>query len=436
MVEGYVNLTKENSKESTVAIIGLGYVGLPLALLFVEKGFHVIGIDIDSRKLEMLRKGKSYISDITDPQIVFALTDEKLKVTSDYRACKYAEAIIICVPTPLDLQHKPELYYLLQAGNEISQVIKKGQLVVLESSTYPGTTREALQPILEKSNLKVGRDIFLGYSPERIDPGNKEFPVAQIPKVISGVTQRCAQRVELLYSRVFQSVVTVSSTEAAELTKLLENTYRFVNISLINEMAILCDAMNINVWEVIAAAKTKPFGFSAFYPGPGIGGHCIPVDPLYLSWKLEGYGLKSKFIDIATHVNNAMPEYIASRLKLLLGPSWMNARVLLYGLAYKKDIDDVRESSAYELLKLLKDHGSNVSYHDPYVTSVWVDHKQMNSVFLTDEIIRSFDCVVILTDHTEIPLSQIMEHAAMIYDTRNITQVIHGKAKVYRLGGG
>lgn len=425
-------------KKQTIAVIGLGYVGLPLALSMVNKGFHVVGIDLDHRKIELLQKGCSYIPDIKDFVIQSAVASHRFTTTGEYDAIECADTIIICVPTPLTVYHTPDLSYLTKAGKAISYRIKTGQLVILESSTYPGTTKEVLQPILEESMLKVGNDIFLGFSPERIDPGNKHYTIDTIPKVISGITQECVRRVHDLYSQIFDNVVAVSSTETAELTKLLENSYRFINISFINEFAMLCDAMNINVWEVIEAASSKPYGYSAFYPGPGVGGHCIPVDPLYLQWKAKQFGFDSRFIELSNEVNHRIPTYIVQQIKSLLAPfkTLRDSNILIYGVAYKRNISDVRESSALQLMELLLFEGVHLSYHDPFVPSVWIGGHQMNSVEMTDEILQNNDCVVIATDHSCIPLLQIIEHSSLVFDTRNATQGMKGKAKVYRLGGG
>jgi UDP-N-acetyl-D-glucosamine dehydrogenase len=433
---------KENSikKEAipTIAVIGLGYVGLPLALLFVKKGFQVMGIDLDRKKIETLRKGSSYIPDIQDTAIQLAVSSNRFTQTDDYDAIGSADAIILCVPTPLSDDHTPDLSCLVIAGEEIGQRVKPGQVIILESSTYPGTTTEVLKPLLEKSKLTVGRDIFLGFSPERVDPGNKQYSIEQITKIISGITKECCGKVYDLYSQVFEKVIAVSSTEAAELTKLLENSYRFINISFINEMAIICDQLKINVWEIIEAATTKPFGFTAFYPGPGIGGHCIPIDPIYLQWKTKQYGLDTMFIDLSNKINKRMPAYIVEQVQSALTPKKKigDSKILIYGAAYKKDINDVRESSATEIIHLLKKLGADVVYHDPYAPSLFIKDEQMNSVELSKSTLQKADCVLILTDHSCIPTQQILDHAPLIYDTRNVTRGMKGNAKVIHLGGG
>lgn len=430
--------TKMDQTKSRIAVIGLGYVGLPLALLFCNKGFNVVGIDLDRSKIAKLHQGLSYLPDLDEADIRAANSSQRFSATAEYDAIVNAEVIVICVPTPLNEKGNPDLSYLMQAGVQISSRIKSGQLVILESSTYPGTTREVLQQSLEQSGLKVGEDIFLAYSPERIDPGNTQYSIENIVKVVSGITVECSGRVYDLYKQIFNQVAVVSSTEAAELTKILENSYRFINISFINEFAMLCDSMNLNVWEIIEAASTKPFGFTAFYPGPGIGGHCIPIDPLYLQWKIKQCDLESKFISIANKVNQEMPQYIVKQIKLHLALSKLSkhANVLLYGIAYKRDVNDARESGALEIIKLLQNEEIAVSYHDSFVPSVLINNQPMFSVELTDEVLQKSDCVVIITDHSDTPLQQIMDHASIVFDTRNATKGMKGRAKVFLLGGG
>lgn len=433
IVEGKLEHSYKN-----IGIIGLGYVGLPLALMILSKGFKVVGIDVDKKKIDMLKKGVSYLPDVDNLDIYSGISLNRLTVTDNYKLIHGVDAIIICVPTPLTIDHAPDLSHLEQAVTEISKNIRKGQLIILESSSYPGTTREVVMPILEKSLLKVGRDVFIGYSPERIDPGNKEYTLGLIPKLLSGITEECARRSYTLYSQIFNQVIMVSSTETAELAKLLENCYRFINISFINEFAILCDAMKINVWEVIEAAKTKPYGYTAFYPSPGIGGHCIPIDPLYLTWKAKQFSVESQFIELSDKINNRMPKYIIERIKLLLSnkKSFESSTILIYGVTYKRDIDDIRESSAIKIIHYLQQEGVKVCYHDPFVPSISLDNKEIKSVDLTDELLKTVDCVVILTDHSTLPLQQIISNASLVFDTRNVTKGVKGKSKIYRLGGG
>ncbi|WP_094095142.1 nucleotide sugar dehydrogenase [Paenibacillus physcomitrellae] len=422
-----------------IAVVGLGYVGLPLALAFSKQGHEVIGIDLDDQKLQMLKEGRSYIRDIPDEQVKESMEKQEFSATRDIRRLREADVIIICVPTPLNLDEEPDLTYLMQAAANIRDHLRRGQIIVLESSTYPGTTREVLKPMLEQSGLIVGKDIFLGYSPERVDPGNRSYPLEVIPKVVSGVTDRCASAVEDVYRTVFQTVVRISSTDAAEMTKLLENTYRFVNISFINEMARLCTGMGIDIWEVIEAARSKPFGFSAFYPSPGAGGHCIPVDPLYLQWRSKQFGISSSFIAVSREINHSMPVYIIQQIKdaLSLG-ALSGVKILIVGVTFKPNIDDIRESSSIEMIKRLQQEGAIVSYYDPYVHEITVQGQKLTGVRMNeDESSRyDYDCAIIAVNHDGLPLKQIMDQVPLVYDTRNALKGISGAAKVIRLGGG
>ncbi|WP_246096597.1 nucleotide sugar dehydrogenase [Paenibacillus sinopodophylli] len=424
-------------RQRTVAIIGLGYVGLPLALLFARKGFHVLGIDLDQHKIEKLSSGESYILEVKDVEIQEAIAAKRLTPTVEYSQIDTAEAVIICVPTPLTAYGTPDLSFLTQAAREIGCRLREGQLVILESSTYPGTTREVLLPVLSAFDLVVGVDFHLAYSPERVDPGNQDYRVADIPKVISGITPNCLNRIEELYGCIFTQRHRVSTTDAAEMTKLLENSYRLINISFINELAMICDVLALNLWEIIEAASTKPFGFKAFYPGPGAGGHCIPVDPAYLAWKIKQYGIKSDFIQISNTVNRMMPMYMTQQLKLHLAPkSLSSARILVYGAAYKRDIADARESAAIELIHMLQLEAGCVMYHDPYVPSIQAGGIMLESVKLDEAMLSQVDCVIIATDHSSLPLQLLLDHAPFIYDTRNVTNGALGKAKIVRFGGG
>ncbi|MFF2888428.1 nucleotide sugar dehydrogenase [Paenibacillus sp. NPDC057967] len=427
----------EGNDQKTVAIIGLGYVGLPLALLFVKKGFRVLGIDLDANKIELLHKGKSYIHEIPDESIQSAVKTQRFLATSQHSAIQAAEAIIVCVPTPLTEYGTPDLSYLTEAATQIGLRLKKGQLVVLESSTYPGTTREVLLPLLGKSGLKAGEDFFVAYSPERVDPGNKQFPLERIPKIVSGTTPLCLAKVKELYSGIFPKVHPVSTTDAAEMAKILENAYRLVNISFMNEMAMICDRLNLDIWEVIDAAGTKPFGFTPFYPGPGIGGHCIPVDPSYLLWKVKQYDMNSEFISMSNAINHKMPLYVTQQLKSVLSPkSLPSSSILVYGAAYKPDIADYRESASIDLMKLLRLEGAKVYYHDPYISKLSLGDGVLTSVKLDQQLLANMDAVVIATNHSGMPIDLMLEHANLIYDTRNSTQGKSGKAKVLRLGVG
>ena len=422
-----------------IAVIGQGYVGLPLSLLFVNKGFQVFGIDLDKGKIDSLRQGRSYLPDVTDKEITDSNHTGRFVPTDRYDSVSEAEAIIICVPTPLTTSHLPDLTILERAVAGMAKFLRKGHCVILESSTYPGTTREIVKPILEKeSGLVAGTDFYLGYSPERIDPGNETYKVENIPKLISGITPSCIERISNLYARAFQKVVSVSSPEVAEMSKLLENSHRLINISFINEIATICDALNIDIWEVIEAAKTKPFGFTAYYPGPGIGGHCIPVDPLYLQWKAQEEGISSRFIQLSDEINRSIPSYLASRVNALLrkhsAPA--NANVLIYGVTYKKDVNDVRESPVLDLIFQLQASGYTVSYHDPYVPSVKLSDTVYYSIEVDESNLRNAHCVIIATDHSVIPIRDILAYAPMIYDARNITAGLNGNGKVYRIGTG
>ncbi|MEH7223820.1 nucleotide sugar dehydrogenase [Bacillus sp. JJ1566] len=429
------NCDAEEGAKATLGIVGLGFVGLPLSLLFVDNGFKVIGIDSDETKIEKLNNGVSYLPDITNQELQEVITAGKLIGTGDYNIVESLDVIIVCVPTPITSYKTPNLSYLKTVGEELAPRIRKGQLIILESSTFPGTTKEVFQPILEKNGLKAGEDFFLAYSPERIDPGNDKYKVSEIPKIVSGVSANCLQKICNLYKNVFQKIVPVSSTQIAEFTKLLENAYRFINISFINELAILCDTMEIDLWEAIDAASTKPYGFAPFYPGPGIGGHCIPVDPLYLAWKFNQCGFDNKMIRLSDEINDQMIGYIIQQIqKLLVDKS--RKRVLIYGVAYKKDINDIRESPAIKIIPLLQQLGLEVSYHDPYVPEMNIQECKFTSTPLTNNTLQQSDCVVILTDHTNLPIHKILEYASLVYDVRNVTSGLKGKAEIIRFGGG
>ncbi|WP_308530692.1 nucleotide sugar dehydrogenase [uncultured Paenibacillus sp.] len=420
-----------------IAIVGMGYVGLPLAETYLDQGFRVIGLDKDEEKLRLLRAGHSYIADVPDEKIKRYADTQQLTVTSDFGGIAGAEAVIICVPTPLTDQHVPDMTYLIDAAEKIGEHLQPGQLVALESSTYPGTTREVILPLLQKSGLTPGTDFFVGFSPERVNPGSRRYPLRDIPKLVSGITAACTDRMEELYRAAFRTVVRVSSTETAEMAKLLENTFRFVNISFINEFALLCDQLGINVWEVVEAASSKPFGFKAFYPGPGVGGHCIPVDPIYLQWKARQLGMASSFIEISSRINREMPAYIVSRLQDELNDaSLAGKRILVVGITFKEDVADIRESSVIELIRLLLAAGAKVDYHDPLIPEVTIGGVKLHSVALNEERLASSDGVVLAVHHRGLPLKDIMEHAPFVFDTRNAAAGIQGKARVVMLGGG
>lgn len=409
-----------------VAVIGLGYVGLPLAKEFLSTGYKVLGVDIDPEKESLLKAGISYIKHIDNAFFKEKSEEGLFDATSDFDRLSEAYAIVICVPTPIDIHYTPDLSYVIGTAKEISKRLKRGQLIVLESTTYPGTTEEILLPILESSGLKVGTDFYLGYSPEREDPGNKEYTTRTIPKIISGMTDECLKRVKNLYSRIIEKLVPVSSPKVAEATKILENTYRAVNIALVNELKIVFEQMGIDIWEVIEAAKTKPFGFQAFYPGPGIGGHCIPVDPFYLTWKAKEYDIHTRFIELAGEINNHMPNYVVSKASKVLNTvrkPLNGSKVLIIGVAYKPDVDDLRESPALKVIDMLEKEKAEVLYHDPYVPEIPETRKykiKKKSVPLTKELLESADLVIITTNHSNIDYEFIRKHSKLILDTRNV----------------
>lgn len=414
---------KIREKSARIAVIGLGYVGLPIAVEFARRGFAVIGIDNDERKIHELTSGHSYVNDIPGREMARLIHTKAITATIHYEALLDADCISVCVPTPLNKTKDPDVSYLVEASCNIKKFLRRGQLVCLESTTYPGTTRELILPILSEGGLNVGSDFFLAFSPERIDPGNKTYTIRNIPKVVAGITSNCTRAVRLLYSQIVERTVLVSSPEAAEMTKLLENTFRIVNIGLVNELAIMCDKLRINVWEVIDAASTKPFGFMKFYPGPGLGGHCIPVDPHYLSWKLKFLKYKARFIELAGEINSEMPEYVVRKIGDGLNnfkKAINGSNILLIGVAYKRDIDDIRESPALDILELLRAKGAQVYYHDPYVPALTARDASFQSDELTGELVQSMDCVVIVTDHSDVNYNLIKKMAKLVVDTRNV----------------
>ncbi|MDZ4042090.1 MAG: nucleotide sugar dehydrogenase [Eubacteriales bacterium] len=418
------------------AVLGLGYVGLPLALEMVRAGCVVYGIDKDVSKVNQLKDGSSYVLDVPDGAVMESVRNGRFLPTTDFGVLADVDAISICVPTPLRKTKDPDLSYVLSAVSEVRDHLQKGQLVILESTTYPGTTDELVCPVLEETGLKVGKDFFLAFSPERVDPGNMKYTTKNIPKVIGGVTPECTSRAVEYYSRFFDTVVPVSSSREAEMVKLMENTFRAVNIALVNEMALMCDRMGVNVWEVINAAATKPFGYMPFYPGPGIGGHCIPLDPVYLSWKAKTYNFFNRFIDLATDINANMPRYVVAKVAELLNHhqrSLNGAKILLLGVAYKRDINDVRESPAEDVYKLLKGYGAAVEYNDPYVPFLEWYGELLQSVELSDGVLGSYDCVVLITNHSDYNYHNIERSARLILDTRNAFKDIES-LKVFSLG--
>ena len=404
------------TRKAKIGIIGMGYVGIPLGLEFKKAGFTVIGFDKDKKRVDDINAGKQVMKHISSNLMS---KFNKTTATTDFTKVQEADCLILCVPTPLDRHEQPDMSYVKSATSEISKNISKGQLIVLESTTYPGTTREIVMPLLEKSNLKAGEDFFLAYSPEREDPGNKQFSVSKIPKVIGGYTNNCLQITSKLYETIVSETVKVSSMETAESTKLMENIFRSVNIAMVNELKLVFDRMGVNIWEVIDAAKTKPFGFMPFYPGPGMGGHCIPIDPFYLSWKAKEFNTEAKFIELAGEINRKMTENIAHRVGKALNDdkkSIRESKILVIGLAYKKDIDDIRESPAIKIMDLLNYKGAKIDYHDPFVNKF----RNLQSIDLTAENIQEYDSLIITTDHSEIDYELIGKHASLVIDTRNI----------------
>jgi UDP-N-acetyl-D-glucosamine dehydrogenase len=414
-------------KDALIGIIGLGYVGLPLVLRFCEEDFRVLGFDIDPRKVTTLKRGKSYLKSILSSRISRFIRSGHLDVTDNFSMLNKPDCILICVPTPLTEKMEPDLQYIENTTEAIRKNLKKGQLIVLESTTYPGTTEELLLPKLESTGLKAGKDFFLAFSPEREDPGNKRFMTHQIPKVVAGVTPSCQKVVTTLYSQIIKKVVPVSSPRVAELTKLLENIYRSVNIALVNELKMLTDRMGIDIWEVIEAASTKPFGFSPFYPGPGMGGHCIPIDPYYLSWKAREYDFTTRFIFLAGEINVHVPYYVVAKVQDALngkGKSIKGAKILILGVAYKKDVDDARESPALAIMDLLQKKGAVILYHDPYIPSLPSFRKysfKLKSSPLTEQLLGRIDAAVVVTDHS-IDYRRIVKLVPLIIDTRNVTK--------------
>lgn len=429
-------LRKIESKQALVGIVGLGYVGLPLVREFTRGGMKVLGFDVDPSKVKALTEGRSYIEHIPSQTVKDITKGGKFKATTDFSKLKEPDCIIICVPTPLTKQREPDMTYIEATAVAIGKTLRKGQLVVLESTTYPGTTKEVMLPILEKSGLKAGKDFYLAFSPEREDPGRKDYSTKTIPKVVGGFDKDSLALAVATYQTAIDIVVPVSTCEAAEAAKILENTYRCVNIALVNELKVLFDRMGIDVWEVIRAASTKPFGFTPFFPGPGLGGHCIPIDPFYLSWKARQYGLTTRFIELAGEVNVAMPRYVVTRTMEALnerGKSVKGSKVLVLGLAYKKDVDDMRESPSLELIELLKHMGAKVDYNDPHIAVVpptreHAEFTGMKSVPLTPANLKKYDVVLISTDHTKYDYKQIVQHAKLVVDTRNACKNVKAKA--------
>ena len=415
------------SGDLTVGVVGLGYVGLPLSVEISRAGLRVVGFDVDSGIVDGINGGVSHIEDVTEEELAGVLATGRLEATTDMARLGECDAISISVPTPLSKTQDPDVSFVIAAADAVAAVLRPGQLVILESTTYPGTTREVLLPALEATGLKVGKDFFLCFSPERVDPGNQVWKTRNTPKVIGGVTPGCAEAGLAVYERFIDTMVAVSSTEAAEMVKILENTFRAVNIALVNEVALIADRLDVDVWEVIEAAATKPFGFMKFTPGPGMGGHCIPVDPHYLAWKMRTLDYRTRFIELASEINAEMPEFVVGKVRAALNArkkAVNGARILVLGVAYKRDVNDVRESPALDVIGLLAADGAEVNYHDPFVPELAEDGARMSSVALTDQALTEADVVVIVTDHTDVDYAQVLERAAVVVDARNVTAAL------------
>lgn len=418
-------LERLNNRSATVGVMGLGYVGLPLLVEFAKAGFTAVGFDIDGARVERIGRGESDIPDVNAEEVAAAVDGGRLVATSDFQRLTEVDTVNICVPTPLRKTKDPDLSFVAAATKSVSEHLHPGQLIILESTTYPGTTEEVVQPLLERSGLKVGRDFFLAFSPERVDPGNAEWRTSNIPKVVGGVDSASTEAAVALYRQVVSTVVPVSSTRVAEMVKLLENTFRAVNIGLVNELALMCRDLGVNVWEVIDAAKTKPFGFMPFYPGPGLGGHCIPIDPFYLSWKARQNGFESRFIELAGQINGRMPRYVLERISDALnnvGKPLKGSAIHLFGVAYKANVGDVRESPAIDIAQLLKARGAKVSYSDPYVASLELGEAHLEAIEPSATFDREFDCAVITTPHALFDYDEIVRRSPLIVDTRNALQ--------------
>lgn len=426
---------KISTRSLRVAVIGLGYVGLPLAITFAEAGFQVTGIDVDQQKVDQANRGESYIPDIASKTLQTLIDTKLLHFTTDYAMLDDIDAISICVPTPLRKTRDPDISYIVSATREVQAHLHPGQLIILESTTYPGTTDEVVLPALESTGMKVGVDFFLAFSPERIDPGNPDFGTYNVPKIVGGITNDCTKLAQAFYGSAIEKIVPVSSTRVAEMAKLLENTFRAVNIGLVNEIAIICDKLGINVWEVIEAAATKPFGFMPFFPGPGLGGHCIPVDPHYLSWKLKTLDYTARFIELAAEINSSMPHYVVNKISDALNDQrrcFNGATILVLGVAYKRNVSDVRESPALDIIQELIERKSVVLYNDEYVPFLKLRDRTLHSQALSSGLLQAADCVVVVTDHSYYDIPWIIHEARCIVDTRNITRS-HNNEKVFLL---
>lgn len=436
-VEGSMQTLTEKitGRSAHVSVIGLGYVGLPLAVEFAKAGYRVTGIDADDERVAEINAGSCPIQDVDAKTLKQVVDAGAFSATTDFAVLDNVDAISICVPTPLGKTKEPDISYIMSVSGEIRQHLHVGQLIVLESTTYPGTTDEVLLPLLEESGLKLGQDFFLAFSPERIDPGNQSFQLTNTPKIIGGATPECTQVAKLLYEQIITQVVPVSSSRAAEMVKLLENTFRAVNIGLVNEVALMCNRLDLDVWEIIDAASTKPFGFMPFYPGPGLGGHCIPLDPHYLAWKLKTLDYRARFIELADDINTSMPHHVVNRVTDVLNEgskSVKGSKLLVLGVTYKPDTNDLRESPALEVIRLLQMKGGDVSFHDPYIT--YVEMPNLTYTELSNSILHWADCVIITTDHSVYDYDWVVQHAKSVVDTRNATRdVIHQREKIHKL---
>ncbi|KNF09645.1 UDP-N-acetyl-D-mannosamine dehydrogenase WecC [Gottschalkia purinilytica] len=431
-------MSKVKNKTAVIGVIGLGYVGLPLAVEKAKVGYKVLGLDIQQKRVDMVNQGINYIGDVVDEDLRQIVVEDKIKATTDYSRISEVDCVMLCVPTPLDKYQQPDISYVQSSTEEVAKYLKEGMLIILESTTYPGTTEEVVKPILESTGLKCGQDFFLAFSPERVDPGNKIYNTKNTPKVVGGITENCTEISAVLYENVLEgSIHRVSNPAVAEMEKILENTYRNINIALVNELAILCDKMNIDVWEVIEAAKTKPYGFQAFYPGPGLGGHCIPIDPFYLTWKAREFDYHTRLIEIAGEINNYMPEFVVERAMKLLNKekkAMNGAKVLILGVAYKQDIDDLRESPALKVIENLERQGAIVEYYDPYIPEFKYKGKEYNSIELKEENLRLADISIITTMHTCFDYQFIVDNSNILFDTKNATkEVKNNREKIEKL---
>ena len=426
-----------DSREARIGVVGLGYVGLPLAVEFAKAGFRVAGFDLDAEKIRLLGQGRSYIEDVASEDVARAGADGRFVATTDFGELSRTDVINVCVPTPLTKTKDPDMSFIARAVEEIRKRLRGGQLVILGSTTYPGTTTELFVPILESAGLKCGVDFAVAFAPERIDPANKSFKVRDVPKVVGGETPLCTELAMKVYSHIFERVVPVSSSAAAEMVKLLENTFRAINIGLANEVALMCDRLGLDVWEVVEAAATKPYGFMKFLPGPGLGGHCIPVDPAYLAWKMKSLNFPARFIELATEINSAMPEHVVKKVADLLNEDRLavnGSRVLVLGVAYKPDVSDMRESPALDVIRLLHEKGAQVEYHDPHVPEIDAEGTTLKSVELSDEELTVADVVVIVTHHSAVDYARVVARAQRIFDTRNATKAVtQGREKIRKL---